>query len=84
MPASPALENKIAATLQQAPRVLLDPTDGSHRKKNGVRPQTNNTHNKTIAEAAAKNFKKREKNIQDACANLDGDLEEKYSSCTIM
>jgi hypothetical protein len=84
MPASPELEIKITATLQPAPRVAFNPADGSHRKKNGVRPQTNNTHDKTIAEAAAKNFNKREKNIQDACANLDGDLEERYRSCLIM
>jgi hypothetical protein len=63
-----------------------DEGPGTYQKAHGARPKTGeeNIHNKTIAEAAAKKFKKDQKKIQRAVRKIDPDTPKQGCACVIM
>jgi hypothetical protein len=62
-----------------------DPIAGTYIKATGAKPQLSD-HNRAIAEAAAVQFKKKEKDIQKAVRQLDGEPEpaNKESACCVI
>lgn len=69
--------------LPKPPQDGEPPATGTFQKASGARPKLVDDHNKAIAEAAAKQFKKKEKQIQKACRKLD-EPKDQGCSCIIL